>query len=44
MSQINDFFDNDDESQTIATPLNIENLARLISAGGAMDSVTENFE
>ena len=44
MSQINDFFDNDDESQNIVTPLNIENLASLISAGGAMDSLTENFE
>ena len=44
MSQINNFFDNDDESQNIVTPLNIENLASLISAGGAMDSLTENFE
>ena len=44
MSQINDFFDNDDESQNIVTPLNIENLASLISAGGAMDCLTENFE
>ena len=43
MSQINNFFDND-ESQNIVTPLNIENLASLISAGGAMDSLTENFE
>ena len=44
MSQINNFFDNDDESQNIVTPLNIENLASLISAGGAMDCLTENFE
>lgn len=44
MTQINDFFDNDDESQNCVTPLDIENLAGLISAGGAMDSLTENFE
>ena len=44
MTQINDFFDNDDKSQDCVTPLDIESLAGLISAGGAMDSLTENFE
>ncbi len=37
-------FEEDDFSQEVQIPLNIENLAGLISAGGAMDSLTENFE
>ena len=44
MSQITDFFDDEYESQDSVTPLDVENLAGLISAGGAMDSLTENFE
>ena len=44
MTDRTDFFDNEYESQDCVTPLNIENLAGLISAGGAMDSLTENFE
>lgn len=37
-------FGDDDFSQEVQIPLNVENLAGLISAGGAMDSLTENFE
>ena len=44
MTDRTDFFDNEYESQDNIKPLDIENLAGLISAGGAMDSLTENFE
>ena len=44
MTDRTDFFDDEYESQDSVTPLDIENLAGLISAGGAMDSLTENFE
>ena len=44
MTDRTDFFDDEYESQDSVTPLDVENLAGLISAGGAMDSLTENFE
>ena len=37
-------FEDEGFSQEVQIPLNIENLASLISAGGAMDSLTKNFE
>ena len=37
-------FEDLDYSQEAQIPLNIENLAGLISTGGAMDCLTANFE